>query len=139
MAKTTTVKGYYTYNNGKPGWVEAELIDGRFSCLHYWDRVDCRKLGQGLGTQLEAAAAEAERNQRLHPTRTTPSPSREPSYFNLSLCVLGRLHDRWYGRLSAVVAGAGAVKRVGEPRMLRQATVSSLNALMPGFSPTSPA
>jgi hypothetical protein len=78
--KTTRVKGYYTYNNGKPGWVEAELIDGRLSCLHYWDRVDCRQLGQGLGKQLEAAAAEAARNERLHPTaRTTPSESQEPS------------------------------------------------------------
>jgi len=78
--KITRVKGYYTYNNGKPGWVEAELDNGKLSCLHYWDRTDCRQLGQGLGKQLEAAAAEAERNERLHPTqRTTPSESHEPS------------------------------------------------------------
>jgi hypothetical protein len=74
------VKGYCTYNHGKPGWVEAELVNGHLSCLHYWDRVDCRQLGQGLGKQLEAAAAEAERNERLHPTqRTAPSESQEPS------------------------------------------------------------
>ena len=77
--KATRVKGFYTYNGGKSGWVEAELINGRLSCLHYWDRTDCSQLGQGLGTQLEAAAAEAERNQRLHPTRATPSESHEPS------------------------------------------------------------
>jgi hypothetical protein len=78
--KVTQVKGYYTYNHGKPGWVEAELNNGHLLCLHYWDRNDCRQLGQGLGKQLEAAAEAAERNERLHPSqRTTPSQSNEPS------------------------------------------------------------
>jgi hypothetical protein len=80
--KNIRVKGYYTYNHGKPGWVEAELENGKLSCLHYWDRTDCRQLGQGLGKQLEAAAAEAERNERLHPTApATSSQSQEPSFF----------------------------------------------------------
>ena len=89
--KPSRVKGYYTYNQGKAGWAEAELIDGRLSCLRCWDRVDCRKLGQGLGKQLEAAAAAAERNQRLHPTQTTtPSESKEPSWFTCIMFI--RVH-----------------------------------------------
>ena len=76
--KSILVKGYYTYNHGKPGWVEAELSSGGLSCLHYWDTNDCRQLGQGLGTQLEAVAAAEERNKRLHPTQESPSESEKP-------------------------------------------------------------
>jgi hypothetical protein len=70
--KQTRVKGNYTYNNGRAGWVQAELIDGRLSCLHYWDRNDCRKPEQGLGKQLDEVA----RYQRLHPTTATGGSSR---------------------------------------------------------------
>jgi hypothetical protein len=74
------IKGYYTYNKGKPGSVVAELVNGRLSCISYWDFPDeCRKLGQGIGKQLEAAAAEAARNERLHPSsQPAPSQSEEP-------------------------------------------------------------
>jgi hypothetical protein len=75
--KTVLVKGYYTYNQGKPGWVEAQLINGRLSCLHYWDRVDCRQLGQGLGKQLEDEA----RYEASHPaqrTESAPDTHQEP-------------------------------------------------------------
>jgi hypothetical protein len=68
---------YYTYNQGKPGWVEAQLINGRLSCLHYWDRVDCRQLGQGLGKQLEDEA----RYEASHPpqrTESAPDTHQEP-------------------------------------------------------------
>jgi len=81
--KPSRIKAYYTYNNGQRGWVEAEMVNGRLSCLTYWDFPNnCRKLGQGMGKQLEAAAEEAARNERLHPTpRSVPSQSQEPSWF----------------------------------------------------------
>jgi hypothetical protein len=81
--KPILIKGYYTYDNGKPGWVEAKLVNGRLSCVSYWDFPEnCRQLGQGLGTQLEAAEAEEERNQRLHPNEhSAASQSNAPSWF----------------------------------------------------------
>ena len=53
------VKGYYSYSHGKRGWVEAKFVNDRLSCLHYWDRTDCRAPGEGAGKQMERAAAEA--------------------------------------------------------------------------------
>jgi hypothetical protein len=67
-----TVVGHYSYNRGQPGWVQAEFSNGKLSCLLYWDFPnDCRPLGQGLGPQLEALAAQTEaqaRNQRRYNT-----------------------------------------------------------------------
>jgi len=60
-----TVVGYYSYNRGKPGWVQAEFSNGKLYCLRYWDFPnDCRPLGKGLGPQLEALAAQTEAQAR---------------------------------------------------------------------------
>lgn len=67
------VKGFYIFDNGsveKRGWVEAQFVGGHISCFHYWDRVDCRPPGEGLGKQLENANAEAERERRQNPGGT---------------------------------------------------------------------
>lgn len=62
-----TVVGHYSYNRGHPGWVHAEFSNGKLSCLLYWDFPnDCRPLGQGLGPQLEALAAQTEAQARNH-------------------------------------------------------------------------
>ena len=69
------VKGYYSYSHGKRGWVEAKFVNDRLSCLHYWDRTDCRAPGEGAGKQMKRAAAEAARNPRPAPSASSESSS----------------------------------------------------------------
>jgi hypothetical protein len=79
--KSRIIKGDYTFNNREQGWVEARFVGNRLSCLHYWDRSDCRSIGEGAGKALERAAAAAAREQQLHPRPTTSSSSSGPSWF----------------------------------------------------------
>lgn len=37
----TTLRGEYTFNGGRPGWVEARVTGGRIECLDYWDMSGC--------------------------------------------------------------------------------------------------
>ena len=37
----TIIRGEYTYNDGNRGWVEANVVGGKISCLHYHDRDQC--------------------------------------------------------------------------------------------------
>lgn len=72
------VKGYYAYytykGENKEGWVEAHFVGNHLSCLHYWDRDDCRQIGEGAGKQMERAAEEQERQAREHPNAYRQSP-----------------------------------------------------------------
>lgn len=36
-AAPSRIRGTYTFNNGHPGWVEADVSGGRILCLNYWD------------------------------------------------------------------------------------------------------
>ena len=76
------VKGYYSYNDGKGGWVEARFVGSRLSCLHYWDRTDCRQLGEGAGKQMERAAEE----ERRHPRPVQPASGTKPDPWGSALC-----------------------------------------------------
>lgn len=70
------VKGFYSYSSGKSGWVEAQFVGDRVSCLHYWDRVDCRPMGEGAGKQLDEAAKRARENpQPPKPAETSSGGS----------------------------------------------------------------
>jgi hypothetical protein len=92
-----TVVGHYSYNRGQPGWVQAEFSNGKLSCLLYWDFPnDCRPLGQGLGPQLEAVAAQTEaqaRNQRRYKT-APPSSDDEDDGWSLSGAMQKVRHDQ---------------------------------------------
>jgi hypothetical protein len=86
--KRKMVKGYYTYNNRKTGWVEAEFVGSHLSCLHYWNRTDCRKLGEGAGKQIEEAARRQAQEAARHPSsRQAVEESTSPGLVNgPSLC-----------------------------------------------------
>jgi hypothetical protein len=50
----STIRGDYTYTDGKEGWVEMQLSNGKASCVRYWDfPSECRAIGQGLARQME--------------------------------------------------------------------------------------
>ncbi|HWT11776.1 MAG TPA: hypothetical protein VN231_03405 [Allosphingosinicella sp.] len=34
---TFVARGYYTYNGGNPGWVDARISNGRLDCVQYWN------------------------------------------------------------------------------------------------------
>ena len=90
--KRKIVNGYYTYTNGKSGWVEAEFVGDQLSCLHYWDRNDCRKIGEGAGRQMEKAAAEAQRQEQLHPHPSQPASHERDWSVGNAAC------NAWVGR-----------------------------------------
>ncbi|MDX2277403.1 MAG: hypothetical protein NW206_18300 [Hyphomonadaceae bacterium] len=44
--RSAVVFSEYTYNGGSPGWVRAQVQDGVFSCVEYWDFAGrCRPVG----------------------------------------------------------------------------------------------
>ncbi len=55
--KSATVYGEYTYSGGSPGWVKAELKDGDFTCVEFWDFPGrCRAVGDPDSRKVAAAA-----------------------------------------------------------------------------------
>lgn len=50
---TTVIGGVYTFNNRQRGWVKARLVDGKFSCIEFWDFAGrCRALGDPDSARL---------------------------------------------------------------------------------------
>jgi hypothetical protein len=44
---TYIARGYYTYNAGRPGWVDARVSNGRLVCIEYWNTwFGCRQPNQ---------------------------------------------------------------------------------------------
>jgi|CXWL01.1.fsa_nt_gi hypothetical protein len=57
---SAVVRGAYTFNNGRRGWVRARIERGLVSCVEYWDFSGrCRPVGQSYSYQLLAGLAVA--------------------------------------------------------------------------------
>lgn len=54
--RVLTVKGDYTYNRNRYGWVKVKYVDGNFHCISYHDNSSCRELGNNTTRQFMAAA-----------------------------------------------------------------------------------
>lgn len=51
------IRGDYTFNRGKPGWVKVSFNGERVLCLEFWDfKGNCRPLGQSPSQKIAADA-----------------------------------------------------------------------------------
>jgi hypothetical protein len=42
---TLVLQGDFTFNRGEKGWVQVNIADGKFSCIHFWDTATgCRPI-----------------------------------------------------------------------------------------------
>jgi hypothetical protein len=77
--KAVELRGDYTYNDGKAGWVRIDLRDPT-PCLEYWDTEGtCRPLDQSRVALLAAAMAASQKNaSRSGPTDDTTDLGSSP-------------------------------------------------------------
>jgi len=61
------VYGEYTFNHGKPGWVRAEIDDGKPKCLAFWDDQNCRPVGESLSKRASESFVAATAYAAAHP------------------------------------------------------------------------
>jgi hypothetical protein len=53
---TYVARGYYTYNGGRQGWVDAQVSNGRLVCIEYWNSWSGCRRPNGPGSNSYAGA-----------------------------------------------------------------------------------
>jgi hypothetical protein len=55
---TVIARGFYTYNGGTRGWVDARIVNGQLDCIEYWDTwMGCRRANSGTNAYARVVVA----------------------------------------------------------------------------------